>query len=100
MTKYRSIRTEYNGISYQSKAEARYAWKLDQAIKSGTLKFYLRQVGFDLPGKKRYFVDFIEFWDDGEVKFTDVKGYMTPVARIKIDQTEDLYPVKINVVKR
>jgi hypothetical protein len=99
-SKYNAVRTEYNGINYASKAEARYALLLDEAIKSGDLNFYLRQVGFDLPGKKRYFVDFVEFWENGDVKFTDVKGCMTKVSKLKIDQVEDLYPVRINIVKK
>lgn len=97
--KFHAKPTETNGIRFDSKAEARYYEKLLLAQKSGDLLFFLRQVPFHLPGKTKYVVDFVEFWNDGEVKFTDVKGMETQTFKLKLRQVEELYPIKINIVK-
>lgn len=113
-TKYRAVRTEYNGITYDSKAEARYAQELDlqqkETKQSGSygLVFWLRQVPFTLPAGVIYRVDFVEFygvWLEMKfpaidlILFTDVKGMDTPVSKLKRKQVENLYPVRIQVVK-
>ena len=45
-------------------------------------------------------IDFTEFWEDGTVLFTDVKGMETPEFKIKRREVEALYGVEINVVKK
>lgn len=84
---------------FSSKLEARYYQKLKDAQAAGELLFFLRQVGFDLPGKSKYVVDFVEFWPD-EVIFTDCKGLETQTFKLKQRQIEEIYPIKINIVKK
>lgn len=98
--KYKAIPTTIDGKRYDSKLEAKYAQKLEILKKSGEIIFFLRQVPFDLPGNVKYRVDFVEFWDNGEVIFTDCKGMDTPVSTLKIKQVEDLYPIKINIFRK
>lgn len=103
--KFKAKPTDYKNVRYDSKLEAAYAQKLDVAVKAGALLFYLRQVPFALPGKTKYVVDFAEFWapvggEPGEVIFTDVKGVETENFKLKLRQVEELYPVKINIVKK
>ena len=74
--------------------------KLELAKKSGDLLFYLRQVPFHLPGNVTYRVDFQEFWSDGTVVFTDVKGFETKDFIMKKKQVEDLYPLTLNIVTK
>lgn len=88
-----------DGIRFDSKAEAAYYQRLKIAQGSGELLFFLRQVPFHLPGGVRYVVDFQEFWADGEVKFTDVKGMETKEFKTKKKLVESIYPITINVVK-
>lgn len=83
---------------FDSKKERDYYLKLKGSQKNGDLIFFLRQVPFDLPGKVKYRADFMEFWDNGEVKVVDVKGYMTETAKIKIKQVKDLYNIDIQIV--
>ncbi len=46
-------------------------------------------------------MDFHEFWKDGTVVFTDVKGVETTAFKRAKKQVEDLYsPIKINIVKK
>ena len=98
--KFGAVRTENDGIKFDSKAESRYYSKLKRARDHGDLLFFLRQVPFHLPGGIRYVVDFVEFWKDGEVKFTDVKGMETKDFIMKKKIVESLYPIEINVVKK
>ena len=88
-----------DGIRFDSKAEAQYYQKLKIAQRTKELLFFLRQVPFHLPGGVKYVVDFQEFWADGNVVFTDVKGMETPEFKTKKKLVESLYPITINVVK-
>ena len=60
-SKYKNVRTTYNGILYHSKKEADTARDLDLRVKSGDLTYWIRQVPFDLPGGVRYIADFLTF---------------------------------------
>ena len=95
-TKYHNVPcTSEDGIRFQSKRELRYANQLDLLKKAGAIKFFLRQVGFDLPGKIRHFVDFLIFYADGTYKFVEVKGRDLPMGKLKRHQVEKLYEIKI-----
>jgi hypothetical protein len=96
-SKYRATLTEYRGVKYHSKKEAKFAESLDAREHIGQIKYYLRQVPIQLPGT-RYLVDFLVFYADGDVEFIDVKGFDTPVSKMKRKQVELLYPIKIQIV--
>ena len=87
-----------DGKKFQSKKERNYYQKLLLAQKAGELIFFLRQIPFDLPGNTKYRADFIEFWKDGSVDITDVKGFKTDTYKLKKKQVEALYPIKIKEV--
>lgn len=98
-SKMGNIVTTVAGIKYRSKIEGRYAENLNNLVKAGVVKFYLRQVGFDLPGHSRHFVDFLIFYPDGnKYEFVEVKGRDLPMGKLKRKQTEELYGIKIRVV--
>ena len=97
--KYNNKKTTVDGITFDSKKEALYYQKLKLAKQSGELLFFMRQAPFHLPGKVRYLVDFVEFWADGRVQFTDVKGMRLPEYIMKKKMVEELYaPVTITEV--
>jgi len=93
--KYNARPTELDGIRFSSKREAKYYSDLLLAQRSGDLLFFLRQVPFHLPGNVRYVCDFAEFWKSGEVRFSDIKGFRTPMYILKKKQVEAIYPIKI-----
>ena len=93
--KFHAIPTEYNGIKFASKKEAKRYQQLLLLIKAGEVLFFLRQVPFHLPGNVKYLCDFVIFWANGEVSFEDVKGIKTPMYILKKKQVEALYPIKI-----
>lgn len=106
-TKYHNKKTFYNGILYDSRAEAKKAQDLDLMIKAGEIDFWLRQVPFKLPGDTVYRLDFVTFKicpdcysDHGyKVKFIEVKGKKIRLGEIKRKQTEELYGITIQVEK-
>lgn len=98
--KYGNIRTERGGINFHSKLEADFYSYLMEEKKRGFVDYFLMQVPFSLPGKTKYLVDFQIFNEDLSVEYVDTKGVITPMSSLKIKQVEELYPVKIKIVKR
>lgn len=90
--KYSAVRTERDGIKFDSKKEARYYDQLKTRVASGEVLFFLRQTPFHLPGGVKYVCDFQEFHADGSVHFVDVKGVQTASFKAKKKQVEALYP--------
>ena len=102
--KFGAIRSEEDGIKFASLLEKKYYKTLKMRQQAGDLLFFLRQVPLHLPGNVRYVIDFVEFiapknGDQGDVIFTEVKGYMTEIAKLKIKQAEEIYGISINIVK-
>ena len=98
-SKMGNIVTIVEGIRFQSKAEGKYATNLNLLVKAGAIKFYLRQVGFDLPGHSRHFVDFLIFYPDGTWKFVEAKGRDLPLGKLKRRQVEEIYGISVKMVK-
>ena len=96
-SKYHAIIEECDGIKFQSKKEARYYRELKARVFAGEVRYFLRQVPFDIFGVK-YRVDFMEVWTDGSIHFIDVKGFRTETYRIKRKMVETCYPIKIEEV--
>lgn len=98
-SKYRNQPVIVDGIRFDSKAEARYYSQLKIRKLAGDIKFFLRQVPFDLPGGVKYRLDFMVFENDDTVRCVDVKGTQTQMFKLKKKQVESLYPVEIELVK-
>jgi hypothetical protein len=96
MSKYNSRKTTVDGITFDSKKEARRYLVLKQMEQDGEIKNLRLQVQFQLipsfeiviDGKKRkrrpitYVADFVYYKNDKKV-IEDVKGLRTPVYKIK-----------------
>jgi len=95
--KFRAKPSEADGIIFASKKEMDYYRELLLRKKSGEVLFFLRQVPFHLPGNVRHVIDFVEFWSDGTVHVVEVKGYDTPMGKLKRKQVMDLYPINVEV---
>jgi len=103
--KFHAKITTCDGIKFSSKLEARYYEHLKMLQKTGLILFFLRQTSLHLPGNIRYVIDFVEFWapkgdSQGEVIFTECKGFCTPQAKDKIKMAEDIYGISINIVSK
>ena len=96
--KFGAIRTELDGIKFASKKEARAYQNLDLRKKAGDVLFFLRQVPFHLPGGTKHVIDFVTFNADGSVHFIEVKGYDTPMGKMKRKMVEAQYPITIEII--
>jgi hypothetical protein len=99
--KYRAQRTEYDGVTYASKAEACYAVALDVATRAGAYRHWTRQVPFHLGcPENKYVVDFLAWLPDGTTVCIDVKGVET--AKFKRDRKlwARYGPCALNIVRR
>lgn len=78
-SKYHNVWTRYNGVPYQSKAEAKRAQELDWLMKAGEVLKVERQPLFHLGCPENvYRGDFLVTGRDGSRWVEDVKGYVTP----------------------
>lgn len=105
--KYGAIPTIVDGIRFHSKKEAEYYNQLKIMKVSGTIDFFLRQVPYPLPGKIKYYADFVTFKKVPnsimgigvyEVRVMDVKGRDTRVSINKRKQVEEIYNLQIDIV--
>jgi hypothetical protein len=95
--KFRAKPSDEDGIRFASKKERAYYQGLKLRQKNGEVLFFLRQAPFHLPGNVRHIIDFIEFWADGTVHFVEIKGFDTPLGKLKRKQVMDLYPINVEV---
>lgn len=111
MSKYLSHKTTVDGITFDSKDEAKYYEALKirryrEEIKGFELqpKFVLRK-GFEKFGKKyralTYTPDFTIYHNDGSVEYVDVKGQTTQQGEMRIKLFNDFYrDLKLSIVAR
>ena len=86
-SKYHNVSTEYNGLKYDSKLEAKVAQDLDWKLKAGEIKEWSRQVKIPLKVNEvfiaNYYIDFIYVDKDDQVVYLEVKGVELPLWRMK-----------------
>lgn len=105
MSKYNSKKTKIDGIVFSSKKESNYyqTYKmLERAGKISDLKLQPEFKYWSSNRKKvlfRYIADF-SYFDNLEKKqyFIDVKGFKTPLYKLKKQLIEDQYNIKITEV--
>lgn len=98
--KYGAKAVNDNGIKFSSQLEHRFYRQLLLRQKTGEVLFFLMQVPFKLPGNKTYRLDFMIFLASGDVECVETKGFPTAVSNLKLAMVEDLYPIKINIVRK
>lgn len=99
-SKYRSVRTEYAGVLFDSKAEARRAAELDLLVKAGHVRFWIGQPKFRLGCPENvYRPDFLVVAGNGSVYVEDVKGVDTPKFRRDLKLWRAYGPCPLHVVR-
>ncbi len=99
--KYHAVRTQCNGVLYASKAEAGRAEILDLLVRSGEVRWWLRQVPIDIgePGVDKPFrVDFLVCDKNNQVHAEDVKGVETASFRRHKKQWRLRGPFPLHVI--
>lgn len=100
-SKYRNVKTVVDGIKFDSKKEANRYSELMALKAAGVVRWFIRQTPFHLPGNVVYRADFLIVWNEsdprslGNVTIEDVKGFKTPMYRLKKKQVEAIYGVQI-----
>lgn len=106
-TKYRNKRVMVDGWAFDSKLEAARYEELKQLRAAGAILWFIAQVPFRLPGGIIYRADFLRVNSPAyiaiggpSVEVEDCKGAMTRVSLNKIKQVEELYGLKVTLIKR
>ncbi len=103
--KYGAIKKKYNGVTYHSTKEARYAMFLDRKIQAKEVERWERQIVFKLMVGgvfiANYILDFQVWYMDGTVKYIDVKGMKKGQAfyvfQIKQKLMKALYNIEVEL---
>ena len=108
-SKYGNKKVELDGMTFDSKAEARYYSELKIRQRADEILFFRVQPryrlldGFEKDGKKYRAIDYIADFEihhkDGSIEVVDVKGHITDVFRIKEKMFNKKYPHKLTLVK-
>lgn len=96
--KFKAKKCELDGIKFPSKLERDCYRVLCSLKEKGVILFFLRQASFDLPGGFMHKVDF-QVFTQGNVLFIEAKGKDLAMGKMKREQVEDLYNIKIHIAK-
>lgn len=94
-SKYNNRKTEYDGVTYDSKKEAQRAAELNLMMKSGEILTLARQVRYRLARGVEYIADFVYTTKDGDCVIEDVKGFKTHVYKMKKKLMKDIHGIDI-----
>ncbi len=98
--KYHSVKTEYGGILYDSKSEARRAYELDMMITAGVISWWIRQVTFRLGCPENvYRADFLVV-EPMHVHVEDVKGASTRKFEHDVKLWRKYGPCDLHVIRK
>jgi len=103
-SKFNNVICEADRIKFPSKKHRAHYLLLKAMQQEGEIKFFLREVPFDLPGQYdngrviRHYVDFMLCQIDGTYRYQEVKGRDLALGKLKRKQVEDIYNIKIEVI--
>ncbi len=110
LSKYKSVKTEFNGVLYDSRKEANRASVLHNCELHGGIKNLKRQVKYswiekhclgdlEIEFKRSWIADFTYLnIKTGELIIEDVKGFRTVEYRKKKKIVEHLFGIKISEI--
>lgn len=105
--KYGNKRVVIDGWPFDSKLEAQRYEELKTLKAAGEIAWFICQVPFRLPGGIVYRADFLRVNSPAyvaiggpAVEVEDTKGAMTRVSLNKIKQVEELYGLKVTLIRR
>jgi len=85
-SKYGAVKTKVDGITFDSKKEAKVYQQLVMLKRAGNVVHFERQVPykFEMNGESIvYRADFVVMFSDNHVEVWDAKGFKTPEYKIK-----------------
>ena len=98
--KYHNQKTIVDGITFDSKAEARRYCELKNLKAYRRINWFTRQPSFLLPGGIRYRPDFMVRDANGRIWVEDVKGMETKEFKLKRKLWDETYPgLPLKIIK-
>jgi len=102
--KHGNIICEADRLKFPSKKHRAHYLNLKAMQQNGEIKFFLREVPFDLPGHYengrvvRHYVDFMLCLPNWTYRYQEVKGRDLAMGKLKRIQTEEIYGIRIEVI--
>lgn len=100
-SKYGARSAQYDGVTYQSTAEAKMAQQLNLRLRAKDIKSWERQmkISLDVNGYHiaNYYIDFVIHHNDGMTEYIEIKGMILSTWQLKWKLFEALYADKPNV---
>lgn len=89
-----------DGKRFDSKLERDYHDQLVLRWKAGDVRWFIRQVPFELEGGVVYRADFLVVTSAGDVEVVDTTGLMTQVKANKLKQMKARYGIEVQIVRK
>ena len=100
-SKYHAVPVDWDGIRFDSTAEAAYYGQLRLRLKAGEIAHVDVHPVVSLPGGVRWKLDFLVWPADSSAPYyVDVKGVVTQDFRTKRKLFEGCHPARLLVVKK
>lgn len=99
-SKYRNKRVTVDGRKFDSVLEGEYYKQLVLRWRAGEVRWFSRQVQFDLPGGRVYKADFVVYLANGDTDVIDCKGCDDPMSKLKRDQVEDIWKIVVKLIRK
>jgi hypothetical protein len=102
--KYHNVICEADKIKFPSKKHRAHYLLLRSMQQAGEIKWFLREVPFDLPGHYetgrvvRHYIDFMLCLPDDRFRYQEVKGRDLAMGKLKRVQVEEIYKIRIEVI--
>jgi hypothetical protein len=93
--KYGNKRIVIDGYKFDSIKEGVRYQELKILKLAGEIRYFIRQVPFELAPDLTYRADFMICWADGSITFEDVKGYKVQSSMNKIKMVKEKHGVEI-----
>lgn len=99
-SKYHNVRAESaDGKHFDSKLERDYYERLLLLWEAGEVRWFIRQVPFELEGGVVFRADFLVVTKEGDVQVVDTTGLMTQVKANKLKQVKARYGIDVQIVR-
>jgi len=96
--KFGAVSCERDQKKFPSRLERSCYDALKDLQEKKEIRFFLRQVSFDLPGGCSHKVDYCVFTEENVI-FIEAKGRDLALGKLKREQVEDIFRINIFVVK-
>ena len=100
MSKYNAKKTNIDGVTFDSKMEAREYGTLKMRKLAGEIKHFDLHPVVTLPGNIQWRLDFMVYYPNGKIEAVDVKGFETQAFKLKLKLFNSTHPLAPLVVRK